>query len=88
MSKCRREDLGRRLAHSGLDRIAGRLPGGKAAVEDRDFLVPGHLERPVDARRRPEVENMNARRNDDDVAVFVNSEVADERFELRPRVAA
>ena len=40
----------RRPGFALLDRKAGRLPGGDAAIEDRDVLQADDLERPVGAR--------------------------------------
>src|SRR5450759_495303 len=76
------EDRRRWRVRAGVERQASRFPGGEAAVEDRNIAAAGVFQRPVGTRGGAEIEHVHAGRHHDHVAVLVDAEIADQRFQL------
>ena len=79
--KLDRENPRRRGDLAALDRIGRRLPGGEAAVEDRDRRMAGDLEGPIDPRGGAEIGRAHTSRHDHDVGTLVDTGFADELLE-------
>jgi len=77
-----REDFRRRNRPAAFDRIGRRLPGSKAAVENRHRGVARGLQGPIDPRRSAEIGRADARRHHDYVAILVDADFADQLFQL------